>query len=108
MYAVNNSARALITAAIPFAAVHAVLCAMLLLRTQSTPVLLALPTADKVLVLYLVQLMFDTAFLFTGHLMLRRRAMSGRMAYAIMGGAMAAASYAIVLHNGLLLTPPDP
>ena len=28
------------------------------------------------------------------------------VAYALMGGVMAAASYAIVLHNGLLLAPP--
>jgi hypothetical protein len=107
MYAVKNSARALITAAIPLAAVHAVSFAMLLLRTQTSPVLLALPSADKVLVLYIVQLAFDTALLFGGHLMLRERAISGRLAYALMGGAMAAASYAIVLHNGFLLALPD-
>jgi hypothetical protein len=108
MYAVKNSARALITAAIPFAALHAVSFAMLLLRTQTWPVLLALPSADKVLVLYIARLAFDTALLFTGHLVLRSRAISGRLAYALMGGAMAAASYAIVLHNGLLLAQPDP
>jgi hypothetical protein len=107
MYAVKNSARALIAAAIPLAAVHAVSFAMSLLRTQTFPVLLALPSADKVLVLYLVQLTFDTALLFAGHLMLRGRAISGRFAYALMGGAMAAASYAIVLRNGLLLVAPD-
>jgi hypothetical protein len=107
MYVVKNSARALLTAAIPFAAVHAVSFAMLLLRTQSTPVLLALPSPDKVLVLYIVRLTIDTTLLFAGHLMLRSRAVSGRLAYALMGGAMAAASYAIVLHNGLLLAAPD-
>jgi len=107
MYAVKNSGSALITAAIPFAAVHAVLFAMLLLRTQSTPVLLALPSSDKVLVLYIVQLALDTTLLFSGHLVLRSRAVSGRLAYALMGGAMAAASYAIVLHNGWLLARPD-
>lgn len=107
MYVVKNSAHALVAAAIPFAVVHAVSFAMLLLRTQSTPALLALPSADRVLVLYLVQLAFDTALLFAGHLMLRRRAISGRMAYALMGGAMAAASYTIILHNGLLLASPD-
>jgi hypothetical protein len=88
--------------------VHAVSFAMLLLRTQTSPVLLALPSPDKVLVLYLAQLAFDTALLFAGHLMLRRRAIAGRLAYALMGGAMAAASYAIVLHNGLLLASPGP
>jgi hypothetical protein len=107
MYAVKNSARALMTAAIPFAAVHAVSFAVLLLRTQTSPILLALPSPDTVLVLYLIRLTFDTALLFVGHLMLRARAVSGRLAYALMGGAMAAASYAIVLHNGLLLAQPD-
>lgn len=107
MYAVKNSARALITAVIPLGGVHAVSFAMLLLRTQTWPVLLALPSADKVLVLYVVQLTFDTALLFGGHLVLRRRAISGRLAYALMGGIMAAASYTIVLRNGFLLALPD-
>jgi hypothetical protein len=107
MHAVKNSARALITAAIPFAVLQAVTFAMLLLRTQTSPALLALPSPDKVLVLYIMRLAFDTGLLFTGHLMLRRCAISGRLAYALMGGAMAAASYAIVLRNGLLLASPD-
>ena len=107
MYAVKNSARALITAAFPLAAVHAVSFAMLLLRTQTTPALMALPSPDKVVGLYIARLAFDTAFLFAGHLMLRRRAVSSRLAYALMGGAMAAASYAIVLHNRLLLAQPN-
>lgn len=107
MYAVKNSARAMIVAAIPLAAVHAVFFAMLLLRTQSTPSLLALPSPDKVLVLYVVRLAIDTALLFAGHLALRERAVSSRLAYALMGGVMAASSYALVLRNGLLLAPPN-
>ena len=106
MYVVKNSARALMTALIPLAAVHAVLFAMLLLRTQTTQALLALPPPDKVLILYVVQLAMDAALLFSGHLLLRERAVSSRVAYALMGGAMAASSYAIALHNGLLLSSP--
>jgi hypothetical protein len=108
MYAVKNSVRALMVAMIPLAVVHAVLFAMLLLRTQSAPLLLALPSPDHVLVLYVGQLLIDAALLIAGHVVLRERAISGRFAYAMMGGLMAAASYAIVLRNGLLLSPPDP
>jgi hypothetical protein len=107
MYAVKNSTRGLIVALTPLAAIHAVLFAMLLLGTQSTPLLLALPSPDKVLTFYAAQLAIDGALLFAGHLLLRGRAVSSRGAYALMGGAMAAASYAIVLRNGLLLSPPD-
>jgi hypothetical protein len=107
MYAVKNSIRALIVAVIPLGVVHAVLFAMLLLGTQTTPSLLTLPSPDHVLALYVVQLAIDTTFLFAGHMVLRERAVSGRLAYALMGGAMAAFSYAVVLRNGLLLAPPS-
>jgi hypothetical protein len=107
MYAVKNSFRALIVAVIPLGVIHAVLFAMLLLRTQTKPSLLALPSPDRVFALYVVELAIDAALLFAGHMVLRERAVSGRLAYALMGGAMAASSYAIVLHNGLVLAPPD-
>lgn len=107
MYAVKNSTSALMVAMVPLGVVHAVLFAMLLLRTQSTPLLLALPSPDRVLVLYVGQLSIDAALLIAGHVVLRERAISGRLAYALMGGIMAAASYAIVLRNGLLLAAPD-
>jgi hypothetical protein len=108
MYVVKNSTRALIVALSPLAAVHAISFAMLLLRTQTTPELLDLPSSDRVLVLYVAQLAIDGALLFAGHVLLRGRAISSRFAYALMGGAMAASSYAIALRNGLLLAPPDP
>jgi len=107
MYAVNNSIRALIVAVMPLGAAHAVSFAMLLLRTQTKPALLALPSPDHVLALYVVQLAIDTTLLFAGHMVLRERAVSGRLAYALMGGAMAAFSYAAVLRYGLLLSPPS-
>jgi hypothetical protein len=107
MYAVKSSPQALIIALAPLAAVHAVLLAMTLLKTQTTPALMPLPTPDRVLFIYVVQLAIDAALLFTGHLVLQGRAVSGRIAYALMGGIMAAASYAIAWRNGLQLTAPD-
>jgi hypothetical protein len=108
MYVVNTSIRALIIALTPLAAAHVVLFAMVLLKTQTTPVLLDLPSPDKVLILYAVQLTMDGALMFVGHLVLRDRAVSSRFAYALMGGAMAASSHVIALRNGWLLSPPDP
>src|ERR1700758_4994335 len=96
MYAVKNSIRALMVAMVPLAVVHAALFAMLLLGTQTAPLLLALPSPDHILGLYIIQLSIDAALLFAGHVVLRERAVSGRVAYALMGGIMAAASYAIV------------
>jgi hypothetical protein len=106
MFAVKNSIRALMVAVIPLAAIHAVLFAMQLLGTQSKPAALTLPSPDHLLALYVAQLAIDTMLLFAGHLLLRERAVSGRLAYALMGGTMAASSYAIALHNGLLLSSP--
>jgi hypothetical protein len=108
MYIVKNSTRALIIALSPLAAVHAILFAMALLRTQSTPALLDLPSPDRVLVIYVAQLAIDGALLFAGHLLLRECAISSRLPYALMGGVMAASSYAIAFRNSVLLSPPDP
>jgi hypothetical protein len=103
MYIVKNSIRGLIIALSPLATVHAILFAMIMLRTQSAPALL-----DRVLVFYVAQLAIDGALLFAGHRLLRERAISSRLAYALMGGIVAASSYAIAFRNGLLLSPPDP
>jgi hypothetical protein len=108
MYIVKNSTRALIMALSPLAAVHAILAAMILLGTQSTPVLLDLPSPDRLLLIYVAQLAIDGALLFVGHLVLRERGISSRFAYGLIGGVMAGSSYAIALRNGLLLSPPDP
>jgi hypothetical protein len=108
MYIVKNSMRALIVALLPLAVAHAIWLAMALLGTQSTPALLDLPSPNRVLVFYVAQLAIDGALLFAGHLVLRERAISGRIAYALMGGVMGASSYAIAFRNGLLLSPPDP
>ncbi len=107
MHVVKNSPHALWVALIPLAAIYAVLFAMILLRTQTTPQLLALPSPDRVLFLYVVQLAIDALLLFMGHVLLRGRAISSRAAYALTGGVMGALSYVIVLRNGLVLTPPD-
>jgi hypothetical protein len=108
MYVVNNSIRALLVALSPLAALHAILFAIALLRTQHAPALLDLPSPDRVLVIYVAQLAIDGVLLFSGHLLLRGRAISSRFAYAVMGGVMAAASYAAAFRNGLLLSPPEP
>jgi hypothetical protein len=107
MHVVKTSIHALIIALIPLAAVHAVLSAMALLETQTTPALLALPSPDKVVLIYAAQLAIDATLLFLGHLLLRDCRMSSRFAYAVMGGVMAAASYTIALRNGLMLSPPQ-
>jgi hypothetical protein len=105
MYVVKNSPRALLVALIPLALVHAVLVAMAALGAQATQSAEAL-APDQVLVFYVTRLATDGALLFAGHLMLRQRFISSRIAYALMGGAMAAAGYAIAIRNSLQLLPP--
>ena len=100
MYVVNNSARALLVALIPLAMVHAVLTAMALLGAQAAQPN-ELPAPDQVLLLYLTRVAADGALLFAGHSVLRQRAISSRLAYALMGGVMAAAGYAIAIRNNL-------
>jgi len=105
MYVVNNSSRALLVALIPLAVVHAVLTAMALLgavAAQPTDV----PAPDQVLILYVTRLATDGALLFAGHCILRQRAISSRLAYAFMGGVMAAAGYAIAIRNNFQLVSP--
>ncbi|MEO6841877.1 MAG: hypothetical protein ABI192_14060 [Bradyrhizobium sp.] len=105
MYVVKNSPRALLVALIPLALVHAVLVAMAALGAQATqPTEVLAP--DQILVFYLTRLTTDGALLFAGHWLLRQRAISSRIAYAFMGGIMAAAGYAIAIRNSLQLLPP--
>ena len=105
MYVVNNSSRALLVALIPLAVVHAVLTAMALLGAQAAQPT-DVPSPDQVLVLYVTRLATDGALLFAGHWMLRQRAISNRLAYALMGGVMAAAGYAIAIRNNFQLSSP--
>jgi len=105
MYVVNNSPRALLVALIPLAVVHAVLTAMALLGAQAAQPT-DVPAPDQVLVFYVARLATDGALLFAGHWMLRQRAISSRFAYALMGGAMAAAGYAIAIRNSIQLSSP--
>jgi hypothetical protein len=104
MYIVNNSLRALLVALIPLGVVHAVLVVMALLGAKAIEA--ELPPPDQVLVFYLTRLGIDGCLLFAGHWMLRQRAISSRMAYAMMGGTMAAVGYAIAIRNSLELFPP--
>jgi len=105
MYVVNNSSRALLVALIPLAVVHAVLTAMALLGAQAAQPT-DVPAPDQVLILYVTRLATDGALLFAGHCMLRQRAISSRLAYALMGGVMAAAGYAIAIRNNFQLVSP--
>ena len=100
MYVVNNSLRALLVALIPLATVHAVLAAMALLGAQATHPG-ELPAPDQILMMYVARLAIDGALLFAGHSVLRQRGISGRLAYALMGGTMAATGYAIAIRNSL-------
>jgi hypothetical protein len=102
MYVVNNSSRALLVALIPLAVVHAVLTAMALLGAQAAQPT-DLPAPDQVLVLYVTRLATDGALLFAGHWMLRQSVISSRLAYALMGGTMAAAGYGIAIRNSFQL-----
>ena len=105
MYVVNNSSRALLVALIPLAVAHAVLTAMALLGTQAAQPT-DVPAPDQVLVLYVTRLAMDGALLFAGHCMLRQRAISSRLAYALMGGTMTATGYAIAIRNSFQLFSP--
>jgi len=104
MYVVNNSLRALLVALIPLGVAHAVMVAMALLGTKAIEA--ELPAPDQALMFYLTRLAIDGSLLFAGHWMLRQRLISSRMAYALMGGAMAAVGYAIAIRNNLALSPP--
>jgi hypothetical protein len=106
MYVVRNSSRALFAALIPLAVVHAVLLTMAVLTTQVVPAQAVLPPPDKLLFLYAGRLALDGVLLFAGHSVLRQFNICGRIAYALIGGVMAATSYLLAVRNGLLLFPP--
>ena len=105
MYVVRNSSRALFAALIPLAVVHAVLLAMALLTTKTEPALAILPPPDKLLFSYAGRLGLDGVLLFAGHMVLRQFTICSRVAYALIGGVVAATSYALAMRNGLLLFP---
>src|SRR5512139_3662153 len=108
MYVVKNSSRALFAALIPLAVVHAALLAMALLTTKVEPPMALLPQPDKLLFLYAGRLALDAALLFAAHTVLRQFTICSRLAYALIGGVMAATSYALAMRNGLMLVEPPP
>lgn len=108
MYVVRNSSRALFAALIPLAVIHAALTAMALLGAKVEPPLMSMPAPDRLLFAYGGRLMLDGALLFAGHSLLRHFRISSRVAYTLIGGAMAATCYLLALRNGLLLSPPPP
>ncbi|MFG3592812.1 hypothetical protein [Bradyrhizobium sp. RDI18] len=108
MYVVRNSSRALFAALIPLAVMHAVLLAMAVLTTQTMPAQAIMLPPDKLLVSYAGRLALDVVLLFAGHSVLRQFKICNRVAYALIGGVMAATSYLLAMRNGLLLFPPPP
>ncbi len=107
MYVVRNSSRALFAALMPLAVVHAALLAMALLTTKVEPPLALLPL-DKLLFTYGGRLVLDAVLLFAGHTVLRQFNICSRVAYALIGGVIAATSYALAMRNGLMLFPTPP
>jgi hypothetical protein len=106
MYVVNNSPRALLVALVPLSIIHAVLTAMALLGTQAAQSG-EVPTLDNVLFFYLARLAIDGVLLYAGHSVLRQLSISSRLAYAVMGGVMAATGYAIAVRNNVELDAPS-
>ncbi|MGC2778272.1 MAG: hypothetical protein WA418_21830 [Bradyrhizobium sp.] len=104
MYVVRNSPRALFAALIPLALVEAVLVAMAALGLQaaSPP---ELPVPDQVVLLYAKRMATDAALLFAGHWLLQQARIASRLAYGLMGGAMAATSYAIAVQGSATMVP---
>lgn len=105
MHVVKNSPRALFAALIPLAIVEAVLMAYAIAGGQVTdPV--GVPAPDQIVVLYAGRMAINAAFLFAGHILLRQWTISSRLAYGLMGGVMAAISYAIAMRNHIQLAAP--
>jgi hypothetical protein len=104
MYIVRNSRRALLVALIPLAFIEAVLLAMAVLGTQATPSA-EMPAPDQVVLFFVSHLATDAALLFAGHWLLQQIAVSSRLAYALMGGAMAIVSYGLALRQSAPLLP---
>lgn len=105
MHVVKNSLRALFAALIPLAIVEAVLMAFAIAGGQVTdPV--GVPAPDQIVVLFAGRMAINAAFLFAGHIVLRQWTISSRLAYGLMGGVMAAASYGIAIRNHIQLAEP--
>jgi hypothetical protein len=105
MHVVNNSPRALFVAIIPLAAVEALMLTWALMGAYAAGQADTL-SSDQILLFYAGRLATDGALLFAGHWLLRQSAISSRRAYALMGGAMAAVSYAFAVRNSIELYPP--
>ncbi|MGJ4928384.1 hypothetical protein ACQR1I_15350 [Bradyrhizobium sp. HKCCYLS2038] len=91
-------------ALIPLAMVEGGLVAMAALGLQaaSPP---ELPVPDQVVMLYAKRIITDAALLFAGHWLLQQARIASRLGYGLMGGAMAAASYAIEIQSSATQLP---
>ncbi|MET4799220.1 hypothetical protein [Bradyrhizobium sp. LB11.1] len=105
MYLVKNSPRALFAALVPLAIVEAVLMVFAVAGGQVTDPE-GVPAPDQILMFYAGRMAINAAFLFAGHIVLRQWTISSRLAYGLMGGVMAAASYGIAIRNHIQLAAP--
>lgn len=105
MYLVKNSPRALFAALIPLAIIEAVLLVFAIAGGQVTDPE-GVPAPDRILVVYAGRMAMNAALLFAGHIVLRQWTISSRLAYGLMGGAMAAVSYGIAIRNHIQLAAP--
>jgi hypothetical protein len=105
MYLVKNSPRALFAALVPLAIVEAVLMVFAIAGGQMTDPE-GVPAPDQILMFYAGRMAINAAFLFAGHIVLRQWTISSRLAYGLMGGIMAAASYGIAVRNHIQLAAP--
>jgi Zn-dependent protease len=104
MPVVRNSARAFISALVVLIGFHAVMSMLGLgtfLARNIEP-----PSPDRAFEIFAFRLGIDAALLLAGHWLLRSFGLATRLAYGLMGGAAAAAGYAIALSQNLNLLPP--
>ncbi|UVO34044.1 hypothetical protein KUL72_21290 [Bradyrhizobium arachidis] len=105
MHVVKNSPRALFAALIPLAIVEAVLMAFAIAGGQVTDPA-GVPAPDQILAFFAGRMAINAAFLFAGHIVLRQWTISSRLAYGLMGGIVAAASYCVAVRNHIQLAAP--
>lgn len=101
---IRNSVRAFIAALVPLAVYHGMTMALVLGGFVADR--LNLPTPDRTFSIFMLRLAVDASFLFCGHMLLRIFRRPTRVAYALMGGSMAATGYVTTLWFEVWLKAP--
>ena len=104
MPVVRNSTRAFIAAVVLLIGFHGVMSVLGLgtfLARNIEP-----PSPDRAFQIFALRVGIDAALLFAGHWLLRSFGLATRLAYGLMGGAVAAVGYAFALSQDLNLLPP--